>query len=153
MPLELTLTVININKGRNTELVSKSKILSGYVEFIDRVTRHIKAGMDRSEAIEKTVHECIAKNILKDYLLKHGSEVNNMLLQEWNTQTAKEVWAEEAYRKAKAEDKEEIDRITTERDQIATERDQIVQECDRIAFERDQIAIELAEYKSKYGQQ
>ena len=55
-----------------------------------------------------------------------------MLLQEWNTQTAIEVRAEEAYRQAKAEDKEEIDRITTE---------------------RDFLAAELTAYKTKYGQQ
>ena len=78
-PLELTLTVININKGRNSKLISRSEILSGYVEFIDRVTQYINAGLSRSEAITKAVRECIADGILVEYLTKHGSEVSNMV--------------------------------------------------------------------------
>jgi hypothetical protein len=97
VPLELTLTVININKGRNLDLIAKSEILSGYVEFIDRVTRYRDEGMSRSDAITKAVRECIADDVLKEYLEKHGAEVHNMLIQEWDTQEAKKVWAEEAY--------------------------------------------------------
>ena len=51
-------------------------------------------------------------------LLKHGSKVNNMLLQEWDLQTALDVRAEEAYEKAKEEYEAEIDKITGERDHI-----------------------------------
>ncbi|MDR1764831.1 MAG: hypothetical protein LBR77_01765 [Lachnospiraceae bacterium] len=94
--LELTLTVLNINKGHNTELIGKSDILSGYVEFSDRVTCYQEEGSELPEAITRAVRECIDEGILKDYLLKHGSEVHNMLIQEWNTETFAEVRAKEA---------------------------------------------------------
>jgi len=34
VPLELTVTIININKGRNRELIEKSEVLCDYIEFI-----------------------------------------------------------------------------------------------------------------------
>jgi hypothetical protein len=142
IPLELSLTVININKGRNSELIAKSEILSGYVEFVDRANRYKDAGMVLSEAITKAIRECINEGILKEYLLNHASEVENMLLSEWDTKTCIEVRAKESYDQAKAEDKAMIDQVVGERDQIAGERDQIAGERDQIAGERDQIAGE-----------
>jgi hypothetical protein len=96
VPLELTLTQININKGHNETLIAKSAVLSGYVAFIDRVTGYRESGMGQTEAITKAVRECIAEGILKEYLLRHGSEVQNMLITEWNTQAAIEVARKEA---------------------------------------------------------
>jgi hypothetical protein len=154
-PLELTLTVININKGHNSELIAKSEILSGYIEFIDRVTRYKDSGMERSEAITKAVRECISEGILKDYLIHHGSEVENMLITEWDTQMAIEVRAEEAakkaYEEAKAEDRAEIAQLASDRDRLASERDQFATEHDRIASERDRLAAEVAALRERLG--
>ena len=102
-PLDLTVTVFNINKGHNKELISKSGILGGYVEFTDRVRKYVDSGLDRSKAITKCVRECIDEGILAEYLEKHGSEVCNMLIQEWDTQLAIQVRAEEAWKKGIAE--------------------------------------------------
>jgi hypothetical protein len=59
-----------------------------------------------------------------------------MLITEWDTQTAIEVRAEEAYRKAKAEDRAEIERVTNEKD--------------RMANEINRILAEFAAYKAKH---
>jgi hypothetical protein len=43
------------------------------------------------EAVSAAVKWCIANNVLKDFLLIHGSEVISMLVTEWNWDTALEV--------------------------------------------------------------
>jgi hypothetical protein len=107
--LELTVKVININKGINKNLEQKSETLSGYIEFIAKA-REILAELtgenthqafdDKKlldEAIKRAIQYCKTNNILRDFLTKLGSEVNNMLFAEWNLDDAKEVWQEEAW--------------------------------------------------------
>jgi SOS response regulatory protein OraA/RecX len=52
--------------------------------------------MALEEAMKKAIEYCIGHNILSGFLKKHGSEVFNMLLTEWNIDDAKEIWQEEA---------------------------------------------------------
>jgi hypothetical protein len=92
--LDLTVTVYNINKGRNRELMSRSALLAGYAEFVAQA-RENEQTMPLGEAITEAVRQCIRQGILADFLGEHGSEVMNMLLEEWNWDEAKEVWREE----------------------------------------------------------
>jgi hypothetical protein len=105
--LDLTVTIYNINKGRNPELLNRSEHLSGYAEFVARVRENEKAGMPRDQAATKAVRSCIKDGILADFLEEHGSEVMNMLLDEWNLDEAKEVWLEEGWEKGREEGLEE----------------------------------------------
>jgi hypothetical protein len=97
--LDLTVTVYNINKGRNRELLRRSEHLAGYVEFVARVRENEKAGKPQAEAVTEAVRNCIRDGILAGFLKEHGSEVMNMLLEEWNWDEAKEVWWEEGMEK------------------------------------------------------
>ncbi|MDR1277423.1 MAG: Rpn family recombination-promoting nuclease/putative transposase [Treponema sp.] len=96
--LDLVVTVYNINKGRNPELLNRSENLAGYAEFVARVREHEKA-MPRDQAVTEAVRSCIREGILAGFLEEHGSEVMNMLLEEWNLDEAKEVWLEEGMEK------------------------------------------------------
>ena len=51
---------------------------------------------DKEKAIEAAVKYCRKYDILKEFLEKHGREVLNMLLTEWNMEDAKVVWRREA---------------------------------------------------------
>jgi hypothetical protein len=44
----------------------------------------------------------VRNGILAGFLGEHGSEVMNMLLEEWNLDEAKEVWFEEGWETAEA---------------------------------------------------
>ena len=48
------------------------------------------------ESYKKAIKECIEKGILADYLMRKGSEVVNMLLDEYDYETDIEVQREEA---------------------------------------------------------
>jgi len=93
--LELEVRVININEGKNEEIVKKCKMLWQYSAFIGKVREYEKEGIPKKEAVKKAVLYCRSHDILKEFLKRHASEVANMLLTEWNWDTAKKVWQEE----------------------------------------------------------
>ncbi|MDR1726410.1 MAG: hypothetical protein LBT74_00530 [Acidobacteriota bacterium] len=95
--LELKVRVYNINKGYNTEAVSRSRDLADYVEFVSEVRGNEVAGMPLREAAAKAVRDCVARGVLSGYLREHGTEVVNMLLTEWDWDRARQVWREEEF--------------------------------------------------------
>ncbi|MDR2900867.1 MAG: Rpn family recombination-promoting nuclease/putative transposase [Treponema sp.] len=94
--LELEVRIININEGRNEKKVNRCKKLAEYSFFVWKVREYYKEFGDLEKAIKEAVKYCGKHDILKEYLEIHGSEVLNMLLEEWNLEDAKEVWREEA---------------------------------------------------------
>jgi hypothetical protein len=82
-----------------TKFAQNSKTLSGYEEFIAEIRELEKSGMVREDAINHAVDDCISRNILKEFLEKHSSEVRNMLLSEWNMADALRVREEEGIQK------------------------------------------------------
>ena len=59
------------------------------------------------EPYKKAIKECIEKGILADYLVRKGSEVVNMLLDEYDYETDIEVQREEAREEGRKQGKEE----------------------------------------------
>ena len=59
------------------------------------------------EPYKKAIKECIEKGILADYLVRKGSEVVNMLLDEYDYETDIEVQREEAREEGRKEGREE----------------------------------------------
>jgi predicted transposase/invertase (TIGR01784 family) len=93
--LELVARVININQGRNAEIVQRCKTLNGYCAFIGKVREYENEGYSLEEAIRKAVIYCRDHDILKEFLEANATEVMNMLMTEWNLEDAKQVWYEE----------------------------------------------------------
>jgi predicted transposase YdaD len=93
--LDLTVTAYNINYGRNAELLQRSESLAGYAEFIAKA-RENEAAMPKEQAVTEAVRYCIRNGILARFLEEHGSEVVNMLLNEWDQDEFLEVRAAEA---------------------------------------------------------
>ncbi len=66
-----------------------------YEEFIADIRLNLKT-MPLSEAIKFSIRSFLGRGIFVDFLTKHGSEVENMLLTDWNLKDALEVEREEA---------------------------------------------------------
>jgi hypothetical protein len=94
--LDLMVKVYNINEGYNGELVRRCESLRGYSTFIAQV-REYQERAPLEEAMKDAIEYCIEHNILSAFLIKHSTEVINMLLTEWNIDDAKAVWQEEAH--------------------------------------------------------
>lgn len=108
--IEVTVRVINVNYGRNLELLQKCPSLYGYAYFVSSV-RHNLEYMELEEAVSCAVDECIEKNILKDFLLEQKAEVVAMSIYEYNEEYVKRVTyeegMEEGYAKGRSEGRAE----------------------------------------------
>jgi transposase len=104
--LELVVRVININQGKNEEIVRRSRVLNGYSAFIAKVREYEGTGLDRERAMKSAVVYCREHDILKEFLERNASEVMNMLITEWNWDDARDVW----YKEGREEGREEIAR-------------------------------------------
>lgn len=81
---EWTATMININYGRNKELMERCKILKDYTIFVDKVKRYHKQTKSLEEALNRAVNECISEDILADFLKGHKAEVIDVCLTEYD---------------------------------------------------------------------
>ncbi|MDR2245871.1 MAG: Rpn family recombination-promoting nuclease/putative transposase, partial [Treponema sp.] len=105
--LELTVRVYNINPGHNGEILKRCRELGGYSVFIDKVRAYAKTISDEKLAFKEAINDCIEHGILREFLELHSSEVFNMLLTEWNTETWGEVQREEGREEGREEAKKE----------------------------------------------
>ena len=88
--LECKATVLNINAGRNNEMMRKCRRLSDYAEFIAQIRWKMDEGWSLEEATEISIKQCIDRGILADILTKHGTEVCRMILTEYDEQEERE---------------------------------------------------------------
>ena len=112
--LELLVTMININYGKNKELMDACKDLRDYsiyvaklrsymdgnggnIENIDTLSNNEHHKMTIEEAVERTIDECIKKGILADILTKFRAEVKKMSILEYNARLHEETLKKEGF--------------------------------------------------------
>ena len=99
---EWTAHLININKGHNQRILNKCPDLLGYSMLVAYVRVYIEEGSEKRAAIDKAVDRCIEEGYLREYLIKHRSEVNYMGFFDWDEElwkkTQREVGREEGIR-------------------------------------------------------
>ncbi|GLC87138.1 Rpn family recombination-promoting nuclease/putative transposase [Lysinibacillus piscis] len=97
--LELSVKVINIKYGQNDAILEKSNTLKDYGFFIYTVQQYRKEGLPLADAIHQAVQDCKRQGIMQEFLEKHASEVENMLLHEWNLEEQLKFSEEEGIKK------------------------------------------------------
>ncbi|MBQ2013780.1 MAG: Rpn family recombination-promoting nuclease/putative transposase [Peptococcaceae bacterium] len=86
--LELKVDVYNINYGETSELLQKSQHLTNYSLFVHLVNQGRTGGKPLAKAIRDAIRYCIEHDIMRKFLEENGSEVQNMLMQEWKLEDA-----------------------------------------------------------------
>ena len=100
--LELVVEIININSGNNEELMQNCKLLREYVLYIEKV-RYFACNMPIEQAVQRAVDECIATNILADFLLQNKAEAIAMSIFEYNQEAHMKHVRKEGYEDGLAE--------------------------------------------------
>ena len=72
--LELKVVTLNINEGRNYELLEQCQTLREYAAYVALVRKYAKS-MELEEAVEKAVDKCIYDGILEEFLQRNRAEV------------------------------------------------------------------------------
>ena len=81
--IELKVLMLNINLGKNKELLKKCKTLREYMIYVTKV-REYAVTMNIRTAVERAVNECIKQEILKDFLLRYKAEAIQMSIFEYD---------------------------------------------------------------------
>jgi predicted transposase YdaD len=84
LPLELIVQVYNINHGHNSEILQKCQTLGSYSLFVGTIRGYKTEGYSLEESVKRAVKYCIERNVLKRFLTEHSSEVQNMLITEYD---------------------------------------------------------------------
>lgn len=80
---EWTATMINLNTGKNDDLLNRCRPLKDYMTLVNEIRKNNKS-MTLEDAVDSAVIYCIEHDILKDFLVKHRAEVKDMCITEFN---------------------------------------------------------------------
>ena len=94
-PLEISVKVININVDKENPILKHCEALNQYSEFIEQVRYNIENAIP--EPFTTAIKEAIKKGFLSDYLNRKSTEVQNMLLAEYDYDTDIAVQRKEAF--------------------------------------------------------
>ena len=94
-PLEISVKVININVDKENSILKRCEALKEYSEFIEQVRSNIENNVP--EPLTNAIKEAIKKGFLSDYLNRKSTEVQNMLLAEYDYNTDIAVQRKEAF--------------------------------------------------------
>ena len=93
--LEISVKVININVDKENPILKRCEALKEYSEFIEQVRSNIENNVP--EPLTTAIKEAIKKGFLSDYLNRKSTEVQNMLLAEYDYDTDIAVQRKEAF--------------------------------------------------------
>ena len=94
-PLEISVKVVNINVDKENPILKRCEALKEYSEFIEQVRSNIENNVP--EPLTNAIKEAIKKGFLSDYLNRKSTEVQNMLLAEYDYDTDIAVQRKEAF--------------------------------------------------------
>jgi len=117
--MELTVTVYNINPDNNKQLLAKSKVLSGYMIFVNRVRENLEKQKtfvqnetehddteymeDLENAINEAIDYCIEHHIMETFFRKNRSEVTKSMVLDYTWERREELIRAEEYEDGKRE--------------------------------------------------
>lgn len=84
--IEVKVTMLNINYGKNKKLMEACKQLSEYAWLVDAVRRNQSNEMNLDAAVDNALQEMSDSFSIKSFLLGNRAEVKSMLITEYNEQ-------------------------------------------------------------------
>ena len=96
--LELSAVMLNISGKHNQRLKEACRTLKEYAIYTDKVRKYVEE-TELADAVDRAIRECIAENVLKDFLEKHRAEAKEMSIFEYDQekhmrQEREEAWAD-----------------------------------------------------------
>ena len=82
--LEVVVRMININYGRNKELMQGCSKLEEYAFFIHQVRLNLQKGMKRKKAVDEAIFYCIEHGVMAEFLKKHRFKARGNVLFEYD---------------------------------------------------------------------
>lgn len=145
--VECVARFININYGHNQELLNSCKRLHDYSYFVACVRKYLREGLLLKEALACAIDECIEKDILKDILVKHRTEVEGMFLTTFDKKMYEEAMKMDGRKEEQANTERERKRADKEKERADKEKER----ADKAEIENKKLREELARLKKNLG--
>ncbi|MCI5595468.1 MAG: hypothetical protein MR380_01900 [Lachnospiraceae bacterium] len=84
--MEYECLVLNINYGKNQELMEKCKPLMDYSILIEKIRCYEKRVKSIKQAVNLAIDDCIKEGVMSDFLKRNRGEVSDMILTEYDEQ-------------------------------------------------------------------
>jgi hypothetical protein len=97
--------MLNINFGRNMELLNACQPLWDYSWLIDRILKYKDETGRIEDAVDKAVDELPEKSVIKNFLLKNKAEVKRMCVTEYDEAWTMNMFKEEGREEGREEEK------------------------------------------------
>ncbi len=82
--IEVKVTMLNINYGKNHELMKACEPLKEYAWLVDSIRQRQKILKDLEAAVDKTIEDMPEEFLIKSFLLQNKAEVKGMFLTEYD---------------------------------------------------------------------
>ena len=82
--IEVKVTMLNINYGKNKKLMEVCEPLNEYAWLVDAIRKHQKNLMNLEAAVDAAINEMPNEFVIKKFLLSNKAEVKGMFLTEWD---------------------------------------------------------------------
>ena len=106
--IEVKVTMLNINYGKNRELMEACRPLGEYAWLVERVRQHQRVLHDFEAAVDAAIDEMPEDFAIRAFLLANRAEVKAMLLTEYDKERELELLRLEERREAKKELEAEV---------------------------------------------
>lgn len=92
---EWTATMLNINFGKNQELMNSCQTIREYAILVDKIRTYQKSYGTLEEAVDRAVDECIENGVLAEFLLEQKAEVIDVVLTEYDEEKTMQMFKEQ----------------------------------------------------------
>ena len=89
--VEVVARMLNINYGKNKELMEHCKPLMDYAIFVKKVRNYIKEGGSLETAVNRAIDECIKEERLREFLEQHRAEVVEIMLDSYSLENYQKI--------------------------------------------------------------
>ena len=93
--IEIKVRMINVNYGRNQELLNTCKPLQEYSWLTNEIRENKRKGESLDSAVDHAILSMPDDFVIKSLLMAHRAEVKDMLLTEYNEVEQMKLWKEE----------------------------------------------------------
>ena len=143
--IEIKVRMLNVNYGRNREILKACKPLEEYAWCINKIREKNREFNDINLAVDWVLKNLPADYVIRPFLLKHQSEVKGMIDTEYDEQEAMEGFKKEGYDAGMREGIEQ-EKVNTEHEKArADEAEQRADNAEQRADNAEQLAKSLKE--------
>lgn len=144
--LEVDALMLDVNIGKNQELMKSCRYLQEYATFVGKVKEYKEKYQDLNTAIDCAIDYCIQHNIMKELLLKHKSEVARLIFREFDEAEYMRLVEKDTERQIAAFKEE----IALQKEEISQKDEQLLQQSEQLSEKDEQLSQkdeQLAKYK------